>query len=66
MADLDLLPGVQDLTMRIRSQQKVYVVTLRFPKEVTRDVRVKASSREVAERRAIKRNPGALGVKRSS
>lgn len=49
--------------MRIRSQQQIYIVTLRFPKEITRDVRVRATTREVAENRALKRNPNALGVK---
>lgn len=62
MVDLDLRSGVERV-MQIRSKQQVYTITLRFPKEVTRDVKVRASSREIAEHRALKRNPNALGIK---
>lgn len=49
--------------LRQKPTQTLYPVTLIFDKGLTRQVRIKASSREVAEKRALKRNPSALGVK---
>jgi hypothetical protein len=49
--------------MRKQKSQKSYQLTLEFPNHMTRVVRVKAASREVAERRALKRNPGAVAVR---
>lgn len=51
--------------MQLKSSKQVYSVTLTFANEVTRTVQVKASSREAAERKAIKFNSGATGVKRA-
>lgn len=48
--------------MQIARKSQVYNVTLVFPKSVTRTVQIRAGSREVAERRALKFNPGALHV----
>jgi len=48
---------------RLKPQQQLYIFTLEFPKGITRTVKVKAASREAAERRALKRNPTAIGVK---
>lgn len=45
------------------SQQNVYYVTLVFPKDRTKVVTVKAATREVAENRALKRNPTAIDIK---
>jgi hypothetical protein len=50
--------------MRPKPKSKVYNVVLEYANATTRTVQVKASSREVAERRALKHNPGAVGVKR--
>lgn len=50
--------------MRRQSSKKLYYVTLIFNNNLTRTAKVKATSREVAEERALKRNPNAIGVKR--
>lgn len=52
--------------MRFASKQKPYLITVQFANGLMRTVKVKAASREVAENRALKRNPGALGIKRDS
>lgn len=50
--------------MRLPKSKKLYNVVLIFANDVTRTVQVQASSREVAETRALKRNPNAVAVKR--
>lgn len=50
--------------MQSKKAQTVYRITLRFPNGMTRTVTKKAASREGAERRALKHNPGATGVVR--
>lgn len=52
--------------MRTKKSQRVYPIELVYPNGVTRTVKVKASTREVAENRALKRNPAATGVKPAS
>jgi hypothetical protein len=52
--------------MRGKNKSQLWTVVLEFPKGLSRSVQVKASSREVAENRALKRNPSAIGVKRAS
>lgn len=52
--------------MLAKNGQKLYHVVLVFANDLTRTVKVKASSRDVAERRALKRNRGAIGVKRNA
>jgi hypothetical protein len=47
-----------------KSPKQLYEITLEFQNGSTRMVKVKASSREVAERRALKFHPNAVGVKR--
>ena len=49
--------------MQIKKSQTLYFITLVFANSITRTVQVRASSREVAERRALKRNPGAVSIK---
>ena len=51
--------------VRIKNQQKQYRVVLLFANNLTRTVMIKAASREAAERRALKHNPGALSANRS-
>lgn len=51
--------------MQKKSRKEVFNIPLEFRNGVTRNVRVKASSRENAEKRALKFNPAAVGVKRS-
>lgn len=50
--------------MRSPKKQQLFKVALDFPGPMTRTVQVKAATREVAEARALKRNPSALGVAR--
>ena len=47
-----------------KTKQKVYRITLEFAGGITRSVTVKGADLETAERRALKHNPAALGVKR--
>jgi hypothetical protein len=49
--------------MRQLKAQRIYKIVLLYANTMTRTVTVKAASREVAEDRALKRNPSALGVK---
>lgn len=49
---------------RTGKTQKHYRLTLAFPMGITRAVDVWASSLAIAERRALKRNPSALYVKK--
>jgi hypothetical protein len=51
--------------MQQKKQKKAYCITLVFRGNITRDVYVKARSREIAEARALKRNSTALRVKKS-
>ena len=46
------------------SSQQVYSITLQLPGDNIKVVQQKGSSLEVAERRALKFNPAAIGVKR--
>jgi hypothetical protein len=53
------------------SSQKLFTVVLVLSVEdgrvaASRTVQVKASSLVIAEKRALKRNPGAIGIKRRS
>jgi hypothetical protein len=52
--------------MRMKKHSKPYVITLEYPNGVTRSTTVVASTREVAESRALKRNPAAIKVKRGA
>lgn len=51
--------------MQIKSPKKLYTVELEYANGLTRNVQVKASTRESAETRALKFNPSAKGVKRA-
>ena len=50
--------------MQLQSKKKLYTVVVEFENYTTRTVKVKASSREAAEAKALKFNPSAKGVKR--
>lgn len=50
--------------MRVKKAQQMYQIVLVFVNDMTRTVKVRASSREIAENRALKRNPSAIRVKR--
>lgn len=49
--------------MRTKKSRKLYTVVLIFNNDMTRTIKVRAASREVAEARALKRNPSAKGVR---
>lgn len=51
--------------MRTKNLKQLYTVVVEFDNGVTRSVKVKAISREVAENRALKFHPTAKGVKRN-
>jgi hypothetical protein len=48
--------------MQQKAQKKAYCITLVFRNNITREVYVKARSREIAEARALKRNKTAQRV----
>lgn len=50
--------------MKTKKKTQLYQITLTYANGMTRRIPVKAASREVAESRALKRNPGATGVQR--
>lgn len=50
--------------MQIKSSQKLYHITVIYSDGKTRTLNIKASSREVAEQRALKRKPHAVAVQR--
>jgi hypothetical protein len=52
--------------VQLKPKKKPYTVVVEFEHGVTRNVKVKATSREVAERKAMKFNPSAKGVKRNA
>lgn len=52
--------------MKLKPAQKVYKITLEFAGGITKTVKVKGADRETAERRALKHNRSATGVKRDA
>lgn len=52
--------------MQLKPSRQLYNVVIEFPNGMTRTVKVKAVSREKAERRALKFHPNAIGVKHGS
>lgn len=52
--------------MRSKKLKRLYPIVVEFGNGMTRAVKVKASSREVAEKRALKFHPSAKGVKRDA
>lgn len=52
------------LKTRSKTKQRVYRITLTFAGGITRTVHAKGIDRETAERRALKHNHNAIGVKR--
>lgn len=52
--------------MRTKQSKKLYHITLVYDNGMTKTVDVRAVTRETAERRALKRNPSAKGVKRDA
>jgi len=50
----------------LKIKQKLYKITLEFAGGITKTVNAKGIDRETAERRALKHNRSAIGVKRSA
>lgn len=50
--------------MQFKSPKQLYSVVIEYKNGMTRTVRVKAVSREAAEKRALKFNRAAKGIKR--
>lgn len=48
---------------RQKKVNKLYNIELAYESGLSRTVQVRASSKEIAEKRALKRNPGAIGIK---
>jgi ribosome-binding protein aMBF1 (putative translation factor) len=51
--------------MQAKKSQKVFAIVVEFANGATKTVKVKGSSLEVAESRALKFHPTAKGVKRN-
>lgn len=51
--------------MREKSKQTLYVITVKLASGKTKEVPVKAASREVAERRALKKTQNGIDVLRN-
>lgn len=51
--------------MRLEKSQQHFVITVVLDSGKTKDVNVKASTKAVAERRALKRTPAAVDIHRS-
>jgi hypothetical protein len=54
----------EESEVRTKKQSRLFSVTLYYKNGMTRRVQVKASKLEIAEDRALKRNPSAEGIKR--
>jgi hypothetical protein len=52
--------------VQLKKSKKLYHVIVELPNGITRTVKVKAIDREHAEKRALKFQPNALGVKRDA
>lgn len=50
--------------MRIKKSKQLFTIVLVFENGVTRTVQIRAVSREIAERKALKFNRSARGVQR--
>lgn len=51
--------------MRTKKSKQLFTIVVEYANGMTRNVKVRAVSRDVAERKALKFNPSAKGVKRN-
>lgn len=49
--------------MQTKTTKKLHVVVVEFPNGNTKTVKVKAADLDAAEKRALKFNPSAIGIK---
>lgn len=52
--------------MRIKKSKRLYHITVEFKNGMTKTVKVRAVTREIAEHKALKFNPSAKGVKQDA
>jgi len=52
--------------MRTKKSKRLFHVTVEFENGMTRTVKIRAVTREIAEHRALKFHPSAKGVKRDA
>jgi hypothetical protein len=52
--------------MQTKKSKKLYYVELEFANGLSRQVKIRATTREIAEKRALKFHPTAKGVKRNA
>lgn len=52
--------------MRTKKSKRLYVVEVEFPNGMTKLVKVRAVTREIAEQRALKFHKKATGIKRDA
>jgi hypothetical protein len=52
--------------MRTKKSKRLFHITVEFESGLTRTVKVRAVTREIAEKRALKFHPSAKGVKRDA
>lgn len=52
--------------MRTKKSKQLFTIVVEFENGMTRNVKVRAVRREVAERKALKFNPSAKGVQRNA
>jgi hypothetical protein len=50
--------------MRTKKSKQLFKIELEYDNGMTRSVKIRATTREIAEKRAMKFNPSARGVKR--
>lgn len=49
--------------MQTKKSKRAFSIILQFENGVTRTVKIRAVTREIAERKALKFNPSAIGIK---
>ena len=57
-------PQPKGMQLQAKTKKKLHVVEVVFPNGTTKTVKVKSADLESAEKRALKFNPSATGVKR--
>jgi len=66
MHGLIFLSPIERFEVQKKKSRQLYRIPVEFANGMTRTVKVKATSREIAETRALKFHPSAIGVKRNA
>jgi hypothetical protein len=56
----------KEIAMRHKKSKRLFHITVEYVNGLTRTVKVRATTREIAENRALKFHPTAVGVKRDA